>query len=38
MTIAEDRLYDGTHAALSLADKPPYINMLMPSRRRGFSK
>ncbi len=30
MAITEDMLYEGTHAALSLADKLPYINMLMP--------
>ncbi|MCL5098770.1 MAG: hypothetical protein M1608_14810 [Candidatus Omnitrophica bacterium] len=28
MVITESRLYDGTHAALSLADKLPYINLL----------
>lgn len=29
MAITEDRLYEGTHAAVSLADKLPYINLLM---------
>jgi hypothetical protein len=29
MLISEDRLYEGTHAAVSLADKLPYINLLM---------
>ena len=36
MAIAEDRLYEGTHASLSLADKQPYINMLQPEPTARF--
>ena len=36
MAITEDRLYEGTHAALSLCDKLPYINMLMPEPTARF--
>jgi len=28
MAITEDRLYEGTHASVALADKQPYINLL----------
>lgn len=30
MLVTEDALHEGTHAAVSLADKLPYINLLMP--------
>lgn len=30
MAITEGPLYEGTHAAVSLADKLPYINLLLP--------
>ncbi|MGQ9732436.1 MAG: glycosyl hydrolase, partial [Candidatus Zipacnadales bacterium] len=36
MVITEERLYEGTHAALSLADKLPYINLLMPEPTQRF--
>jgi len=36
MAITEDRLYEGTHASLSLADKQPYINMLQPEPTARF--
>lgn len=36
MLITEDRLYEGTHAALSLADKLPYINLLQPEPTARF--
>ncbi len=36
MTITQDRLYEGTHAAHSLADKLPYINLLMPEPTARF--
>jgi len=36
MAITEDHLYEGTHAALSLCDKLPYINMLMPEPTARF--
>ena len=36
MAITEDRLYDGTHAAVSLADKLPYINLLQPEPTARF--
>lgn len=36
MLITESRLYDGTHAAVSLADKLPYINLLMPEPTARF--
>ncbi|MBM3497615.1 MAG: hypothetical protein FJX74_02985 [Armatimonadetes bacterium] len=36
MAITEDVLYEGTHAAVSLADKLPYINLLDPAPTRRF--
>ncbi|MBI3922524.1 MAG: hypothetical protein HY318_13965, partial [Armatimonadetes bacterium] len=36
MIITEDRLYEGTHASLSLADKLPYINLLRPEPTKHF--
>ncbi|MBN2310589.1 MAG: hypothetical protein JXR94_16570 [Candidatus Hydrogenedentes bacterium] len=36
MIITEDRLYEGTHAAVSLARKFPYINLLMPEPTARF--
>ncbi|MCC6489805.1 MAG: hypothetical protein IT364_20115 [Candidatus Hydrogenedentes bacterium] len=36
MIITEDVLYEGTHAAVSLADKLPYINLLMPEPTARF--
>jgi hypothetical protein len=36
MVMTEDRLYEGTHAAESLADKLPYINLLMPEPTSRF--
>ncbi len=36
MVITESRLYEGTHAAVSLADKLPYINLLMPEPTARF--
>ena len=36
MVITESMLYEGTHAAVSLADKLPYINMLMPEPTARF--
>ncbi|MFQ6098800.1 MAG: sugar-binding domain-containing protein, partial [Armatimonadota bacterium] len=36
MAVTEDRLYDGTHASLSLGDKLPYINLLMPEPTARF--
>ncbi|MDX9973417.1 MAG: glycosyl hydrolase [FCB group bacterium] len=36
MVITEDYLYEGTHAAVSLADKLPYINLLMPEPTARF--
>lgn len=36
MAITEDRLYDGVHASLSLADKQPYINLLQPEPTARF--
>ena len=36
MAITEDRLYEGTHASLSLADKLPYINLLQPEPTARF--
>lgn len=36
MAMTESRLYEGTHAAVSLADKLPYINLLMPEPTRRF--
>ncbi|MCX6907547.1 MAG: glycosyl hydrolase [Verrucomicrobia bacterium] len=36
MAITESTLYEGTHAALSLCDKLPYINMLMPEPTARF--
>jgi hypothetical protein len=36
MVITESALYEGTHAALSLCDKLPYINMLMPEPTARF--
>jgi hypothetical protein len=36
MIFTIDRLYEGTHAAMSLADKRPYINLLMPEPTARF--
>lgn len=36
VVIGENRLYENTHAAISLADKLPYINLLMPEPTRKF--
>lgn len=36
IAITDDYLYEGTHAALSLADKLPYINLLMPEPTARF--
>mgnify|MGYP001015517242 CR=1 FL=1 len=36
MVITEHSLYEGTHAAVSLADKLPYINLLMPEPTARF--
>ncbi len=36
MAVTEDRLYEGTHAAVSLADKLPYVNLLMPEPTERF--
>lgn len=34
--IGENRLYENTHAEVSLADKLPYINLLMPEPTQRF--
>jgi len=36
MAITEDFIYEGTHAAVSLADKLPYINLLDPAPTERF--
>ncbi len=36
LVITENALYEGTHAAVSLADKLPYINLLMPEPTARF--
>jgi len=36
MAITEDRLYEGAHASMSLADKQPYINLLDPAPTARF--
>jgi hypothetical protein len=36
MAITESTLYEGTHAAVSLCDKLPYINLLMPEPTARF--
>lgn len=36
MAITEDALYEGTHSAISLADKAHYINLLMPEPTARF--
>ena len=36
MVFTEDRLYEGTHAAVSLCDKLPYINLLQPEPTAKF--
>lgn len=36
MAITEDRLFEGTHAANSLGDRIPYINMLLPEPTDRF--
>lgn len=36
MAVTEGRLYEGTHAAVSLCDKLPYINLLMPEPTKRF--
>ncbi|MBC7328108.1 hypothetical protein H5T87_08340 [bacterium] len=36
IVLSESRLYENTHAAISLADKLPYINLLLPEPTRKF--
>jgi hypothetical protein len=36
MLVTEDRLYEGTHAAVSLCDKLPYINLLQAEPTAKF--
>lgn len=36
LLVTEDRLYEGTHAQVSLAEKLPYINLLMPEPTARF--
>ncbi|MHB8972994.1 MAG: glycosyl hydrolase [Pirellulaceae bacterium] len=36
MVITQQELYEGTHAAVSLADKLPYINLLLPEPTARF--
>jgi hypothetical protein len=36
MILSENRLYDKTHASISLGDRLPYINLLMPEPTRRF--
>ena len=36
LVITEGALYEGTHAAVSLADKLPYVNLLMPEPTARF--
>lgn len=36
IAVTEGRLYEGTHAQLSLAEKIPYINLLMPEPTARF--
>ncbi|MCX5758119.1 MAG: glycosyl hydrolase, partial [Candidatus Hydrogenedentes bacterium] len=36
LAMTESRLYEGTHAALSLADKLPYVNLLMSEPTARF--
>ncbi len=36
MAITEDALYEGTHSAISLADKAHYVNLLMPEPTAKF--
>lgn len=36
VAMTEDRLYESTHASVSLADKLPYINLLMPEPTARF--
>ncbi len=36
MVVTESRLYEGTHAQLSLADRTPYINLLDPEATARF--
>lgn len=36
LAITEDFIYEGTHAAVSLADKLPYINLLDPAPTQRF--
>lgn len=36
MLFTEDHIYEGTHAAISLADKLPYINLLQPEPTARF--
>ena len=38
MVVTQDRLYEGTHSAVSLGDRLPYINLLMPEATAGFLK
>jgi hypothetical protein len=36
IVVTEDRLYGGTHAAMNLAEKLPYINLLQPEPTARF--
>lgn len=36
LVITENALYEGTHSAVSLGDRLPYINLLMPEPTRKF--
>lgn len=36
VVITQSRLFEGTHAALNLAEKQPYINLLMPEPTAQF--
>lgn len=36
MAVTRDRLFEGTHAAVSLHDNKPYINLLMPEPTARF--
>ena len=36
LLVTQDRLYEGTHAVSNLADKIPYVNLLLPEPTRRF--
>ncbi|NUQ00135.1 MAG: hypothetical protein HUU35_09810, partial [Armatimonadetes bacterium] len=36
LAVTEDRLYEGTHAAISLSEHQPYINLLQPQPTARF--